>query len=308
MLNSIIQRVERATHVLPENLIDKPPFPPSVKIEITNRCNYKCCYCAVSTSPRTRGVMDFNFFKRIVLELKDNGADEIGLFLLGESFLVNSLPKYIRYCKKVGIPYVFITTNGSLCTPERMKKVINAGLDCIKFSVNAGTRGKYKEMCGVDMFDTVVENIKWVHTYKTINRIKINTAVSSIFIPERESELAEFRQMIENYVDDYYLMPPYNQGGQIQGFSGDIIGNPGKLDTMVPPIPCWVLFNAVKITWDGKLTACPFDHEGKLELADLNKVSIKDAWNDANFIDLRRQHLNNNIGNPSCRACLKITK
>ena len=121
---------------------------------------------------------------------------------------------------------------------------------------------------------------------------------------EYKDELAALKESLKDFIDDYYLMPPYNQGGQIQGFSGSVVGNPGKLDTMVPPVPCWVLFNAIKITWDGKMTACPFDHESAFEIADLKTTSIADAWNDFKFVALRRDHLENNIRNKACLACL----
>ena len=42
------------------------------------------------------------------------------------------------------VKYTFLTTNGSLARPEIMKKVIDAGLDSIRFSVNAADREMYK--------------------------------------------------------------------------------------------------------------------------------------------------------------------
>lgn len=305
MVKTTAARVDRATHVPLELLVEKPPFPKSVKIELTGRCNYKCAYCATKKSLRPVGDIDKRFLYRTLNELKELGVEEVGLFLLGESFLVKELSKYIKYAKReVGIPYVFITTNGSLCDDRVMKRCIDAGLDSIKFSINAGNREKYVEMHGVDMFDTVVKNIKWLNMYLSINRItSLWVCASAIYEESRKQELEDLRGMIENYVDEFYYLPLYNQAGHIDG-NNKLAGNPGRLDNLVPPVPCWALFNAAKITWDGFMTMCCFDHDEKFKVANLKETSLMEAWHSPKFIELRKKHLTNDLAISSCSKCL----
>jgi len=310
MIKSIMEKVDQHTHVQKEKLILHPSFPDAIKIEITGRCNYNCSFCAQKRSLRKIGDIDRNFLYRILWEAKSIGVKEIGMFLLGESFLVKQLAEYIEYAKKVvGIEYIFITTNGSLCTPTRMVPIIKAGLDSIKFSINAGTREKYKNIHNCDRFEEVISNVKWLQNYKKEKNIdNLRTCVSSILIPGDELELQEFKQEISQYVDDFYFLPLYNQAGHIGGEEyTKIIGNPGRQENMVPPIPCWALFNAAKITWNGWLTACCFDHDEKFEIADLNKVSLLEAWNYPKFVNMRREHLENDITKESlCAKCLHV--
>ena len=310
MVKSIMEKIDQHSHVPEEKLILHPPFPDAIKIEITGRCNYNCSFCAQKSSLRKIGDIDRNFLYRILWEAKSIGVKEIGMFLLGESFLVKELAEYIKYAKEVvGIEYVFITTNGSLSTPERMIPVIEAGLDSVKFSVNAGTREKYKEMHCCDNFDKVISNIKWLYKYKKDNNINgLRTCISSILIPEDEDDLRSFEKDMSKYVDDFYFLPLYNQAGHIGGKEyTKIVGNPGRYENMVEPIPCWALFNAAKITWNGMLTACCFDHDEKFEIADLNKVSLLKAWNDPKFVGMRQEHLDNKFDVESlCSKCLDI--
>ena len=306
-MESITKRIDAHTHIPQQKRVLRPPFPDAIKIELTTYCNHNCSFCAVKNSLRPMGNMNKDFLFRILKEAKSIGVKEIGLFLLGESFLVKELSEYIKYAKQeAGIEYVFLTTNGSLCTPDRLIPVLDAGLDSLKFSVNAGTRENYAKMHGADTFDLVISHIKWLHEYKKENNInKPRTCVSSIFINENKQELEEFRKMISQYVDEFYYLPLYNQAGFIGGKEyTKIVGNPGRLDNMAKPIPCWALFNAAKITWNGWLTACCFDHDEKFEIADLNKVSLLDAWNDPKFIELRRQHLENDFKGALCARCL----
>ena len=305
--NKISEMVDEHTHVQKDKLVLNPPFPDTIKIEIMAKCNYKCPYCAVRYNLREKGEIDSSFLFRILREAKNIGVKEIGMFLLGESFLCKRLSEYIYYAKKVvGIEYVFITTNGYLCDKKRMVPVLEAGLDSIKFSINAPDCFGYKKMHGVDGMNRVLSNIKWLKKYIDKNEINIKTCVSSIYDDNKKEEFSKFKEYILQYVDDFYFLPLYNQAGHcISG--GKIVGNPGRFDNMVSPVPCWALFNAAKITWDGWLTACCFDHDERFKISDLNKVSLLDAWNDKKFINLRKEHLCNNITNKSlCSKCLGL--
>ena len=308
MDKSIIERIDSTNHVPKEKLTLFPPFPTSVKVELTSRCNFKCLYCATNRSSRQKGDMDWGFFKKLIIDLKHIGIEEVGLFLLGESFILNNIDRYIRFCKDSGIKYVFITTNGSLCTPTKLKNCINAGLDSIKFSVNAHNKELYKKLHCVDKFDDVIENIKWLYEYKKKRKLVLpRTCISSIVLPGNEKESELFKQEMQKYVDEFYFLPPYNQAGHIPGFSGKIVGNPGRLENMVPPVPCWALFNAAKVTWDGKLTACCFDHDSRFEIADLNNTSLEDAWSNSKFVSLRMRHLKNELKDSLCSKCLGLS-
>ena len=64
-----------------------------------------------------------------------------------------------------------------------------------------------------------------------------------------------------------------------------------------------MVFNRLHVTAEGYLDACCADTDGKLFVADLSKMSLKDAWNSDVFVDLRRQHLMNKFENNLCRNC-----
>lgn len=309
MTVSITERVDSHTHVPTRKLVPEPPFPDAIKIELTSHCNYNCSFCASKRSLRAQGQIDRSFLFRILKEAASIGVKEIGMFLLGESFLVKDLPEYIRYAKEeAGIEYVFITTNGSLCTPERLTAVVDAGLDSIKFSINAGSRERYREVHGVDMFEKVISNVEWLHKHLAGKGSKRpRTCVSSVYMEEHREELEGLRARMSRYVDDFYFLPLYNQAGHVGGKQyTKIVGNPGRFENMVSPVPCWALFNASKITWDGKLTMCCFDHDTRFEVADLNTSSLLEAWQHPKFVALRNRHLNKELSGSLCARCLGL--
>ena len=194
-----------------------------------------------------------------------------------------------------------------MCTPKRLIDVIDAGLDSLKFSMNAGNRESYKKTHGVDFFDKVIKNIKWLSQYKKENNLtKPRTCMSSIFMESKKEELELLQKSMKDFIDEFYYLPLYNQAGHIAGKEyKKYIGNIGRLDNPVDPIPCWELFNVAKISWNGWLTACCFDHDNRFAIADLNTSSLLEAWHNPKFVELRRKHLENiDLDKSDCAKCL----
>ena len=73
--------------------------------------------------------MDRAFFSRIIREMRDAGVEELGLFYINEPFTCSWIADAIKEAKDVGFPYVFLTTNGSAATPEKVSQAMGAGLD-----------------------------------------------------------------------------------------------------------------------------------------------------------------------------------
>ena len=118
---TITSRIDAVTRIPGRYLAAHLPAPRSVKIELTSQCNYRCGFCAHRLRMKDRGGMERAFYERIVGEMADAGVEELGVFYIGESFMCGWLPEAIAFAKRRGIPYVFLTTNGSLATPERVR-------------------------------------------------------------------------------------------------------------------------------------------------------------------------------------------
>ena len=173
---AITERIDAITRIEPSRLSITPPIPKSAKIELTSKCNHRCSFCAKSLKLRDQGDMDRELFERLVLEMRDCGVEELGVFFLGESFTCAWLPEAIEFAKHVAkFPYVFLTTNGSLATPERIEACIRAGLDSLKFSLNYANREQFVEIARVKpaLFDAMIANVKMARPVR--DRIEAET-------------------------------------------------------------------------------------------------------------------------------------
>jgi hypothetical protein len=90
--------------------------------------------------------MDFGLFKRITREMREAGVEEIGVFYLGESFMnPRLLVDCIAYLKReIGMPTSSLPSNASMSFPEAVEECMKAGLDSLKWSVNAADESQYR--------------------------------------------------------------------------------------------------------------------------------------------------------------------
>ena len=219
LMSSITERVDAVTKIPPEFLQSTLPAPKSVKIEITPRCNYRCGFCALRTREKQpREDMDLYFFKRITSQMSTAGVHEIGVFYLGESFMAPELlVECIAWCKQgLRMPYVFLTTNGSLAYPDVVEKCMRAGLDSLKFSVNAADRKQFKEVMAVGpkLFDQALSNIKHAREIRDQGKHPCGLYSSSIqYDGEQQKKMeALLDAYVLPYVDEHYWLPLYSMG------------------------------------------------------------------------------------------------
>lgn len=256
--------------------------------------------------------MDFDLYKRIVSEMAYEGVKEIGVFYLGESLLYPMLPEAIAHAKDSGIEYVFMTTNGRLLTNQLLYDIFEAGLDSLKFSFNSYDAEQYKNVTGVDGFNRLISNIRLAKEVR--DDVEKRTGhhcglyASSIQFDEDQIKLME-KCLMENvvpYVDETYWLPLYNQAGFTQGAMGkkSVSGNIGRIGALREPLPCWSCFTEGHVTWDGKLSACCFDHNDKFTIGDLNTTPFMQAWNSDSAQKLRQANLNKDVTGTACEKCI----
>ena len=80
-------------------------------------------------------------------------------------------------------------------------------------------------------------------------------------------------------------------------------GNPGRVGALREPVPCWSLFTEARVTYDGHLSACCFDHDGRFRMGNLHEMSFMEAWQSHPFQQLRMAHLSRDVTGTACEKC-----
>ncbi len=313
---TITERIDNITRIPPEFRCAQPPAPKSVKIEISPRCNYRCGFCALRTREvQPKWDMDFRLFQRITREMREAGVEEIGVFYLGESFMN---PRLLVDCiawtkQELGFPYVFLTSNASMAFPEAVEACMQAGLDSLKWSVNAADEAQFEQIMGVSgkLFHRALDNIRAAHGLRAAGGFKTGLYASSIrYDGEQQLRMeALLREKVLPWVDSHYWLPLYSMGAfatqrEEQLGYRPTAGNQGRIGALREPLPCWSAFTEGHVTAEGRLSACCFDATAHWTMGDLNEMPFMTAWHSENFTRLRAAHLKKDVRGTVCENCI----
>lgn len=282
----------------------EPPFPKSnFLIEVTNACNHACIFCAHQKMKRKPGKIEKEKVFDILQQAYDLGTREVGFYATGEPFLVPELHEYISKAKEIGFTYVYLTSNGALATPDKIRAVIDAGLDSIKFSINAPQRKLYEFIHGRDDFDTVMEHLKYLNQYRKDTGKNYKIYVTGILTRFTENLQDKYQEVFGELADQIVFKYVYNQSGYMPEIE-DYLRCECDDETRRK---CNLPFDAISITKEGYLSIENADYENMLIVADLNKVSLKEGWYGDVMKDMRRRFMEDDLGGTICDGCVHHT-
>ena len=295
------ERVNLKTTARNELYSLEPPFPrTNFLIETSNACNHDCIFCAHRKMKRPVGKIKMETVNTILNQAYELGTREVGFYATGEPFIVKELPDYIALAKSIGYEYVYLTTNGALATPERIRAVINAGLDSIKFSINAPERKMYEFIHGHDDFDKVFEHLKYLSEYRKEQGLKYKIFITGILTRYTEKMRSKWFEVFYGLADEIVFKNVYNQGGYMPEIETLL-----KCESDTETFRCCNLpFDAISITHEGYLSVENADYENMLVVADLSKESLKDAWYGENMKRVRQAFLDDKMDGLICDGCV----
>ena len=266
-----------------------PRMPEIVQIESTNICNAKCVFCPRDDMHRRQGIMSVELFRKIVDECVDLGITHVRMHNYGEAFIDKMLVEKVRYAKQKGIKEVGVISNGSLITEQVARGMIDAGLDAINISVDASGKEVFESTRLGLKYDKVIANIERLVRLRTESGRRRPKLILSFV---RQNNSADEQAFIEHWraiADKVHVTDLHNWAGTLNTES----------DVNYPCYRPWLTFT---VLWDGRVSLCCADFDGKIILGDLNTHSIADIWNAEPYLNARRQHLES--GGPDiCRAC-----
>ena len=279
----------------------EPTFPKTnFLIEVSNACNHACIFCTHQKMKRSIGKINKEFCFDILQQAYDLGTREVGFYATGEPFLVNDIDEYIKKAKDIGYTYVYLTSNGALATPDRISKVIDAGLDSIKFSINAPNRKLYKFIHNKDDFDAVYDNLVYLNKYREKSGKNYKIYVTGILTKFTEGLVDRFHDVFDDISDQVVFKYVYNQGGYMPEIEEYLRCD---CDDEVKRV-CNLPFDAISVTKEGYLSVENADYENMLIVADLNKVSLYDGWYGDNMKKVRKMFINNSLEGTICDGCV----
>lgn len=264
-------------------------WPDIVQIESTNLCNAKCVFCPRDDMHRRQGVMEMELFQKVVDECAELGITHVRVHNYGEPFLDKQLVEKVRYAKARGIREVGMISNGSLITEELAQGMIDAGLDAINISVDASGKEVFESTRLNLEYDVVIRNVETLVRLRNAAGKRRPKLILSFV---RQNNSADEQQFIEHWrkvADKIHITDLHNWAGTLNATS-DV------------NFPCYRMWQTFTVLWDGRVSLCCADFDGRHILGDLRTQTIAQVWNGPAYLEVRRQHLES--GGPEiCRSC-----
>ena len=139
-------------------------FPPSIQIEITSVCNFRCVFCYQADKSFSNnksgfmGYMEFELFKKIIDELEGN-VESITIASRGEPTLHKNFDDIIKYTsgKFLGSK---INTNASLLNEKKSHTILSSDIQSLVFSIDAPDKDLYERLRVNGKFEKTMKNIE----------------------------------------------------------------------------------------------------------------------------------------------------
>jgi radical SAM protein with 4Fe4S-binding SPASM domain len=303
----------------------------AVFLDLTNRCNLSCRYCfnhrALQAPPSHLGIdlIEKALRSKLAASVKD------WFFSGGEPLLYDHLPGALRLFRDHGIGPK-IATNGINVTSDIIDAWVRSGVRSVQFSLDTLTpyRHAYLSNGGRQDVEAVLQ-----HLEQAINS-SLRVVVSSVLTEVNKSEIRDIMAFcIASGVDSYTLYPdvpsePLNKElivafPELLELADDLFSVysslcPTKIiDITIPCFSdspayakwkdilvirlhyCAAAQYALKITSDGRVSACICQASAPFIIGDLRRDSLDDIWVSEKAREFRS--LYKQI--PECAACSK---
>ncbi|MDP8236490.1 MAG: radical SAM protein [Candidatus Erginobacter occultus] len=267
-------------------------FPFEIAIGITNRCNLNCGFCPRSSSGRPIGEISAGLLDSLLDQVAPY-VNAVDLSFDGEPFLHSRWADCVEACHRRRIQAT-LQTNGLLVNDRLAREILDVGVDSITFSIDAATADTYRLLKPGGDFQLLTANVENFLRLARSRKKRPTITLQFVRGPGNRHEVKAFlRQWDRRGADFLRIKPMLNFGGSVDSGSA---AEPRK--------PCILLWTSLSIHWDGIVTLCCMDIEGRTVMGDAKKTPLMEIADSEPFRQARRLQFRGEYAkHPVCRNC-----
>ena len=274
-------------------------YPPYLLIEPVSACNLRCPFCFQTDKSFTRkpfmGVIDFDFFKKVINEADELGVGAITLASRGEPTMHKQFINLLEYInQKENIFEIKMNTNGTFLTEEICHGIFKNNVTQIVVSSDHYIKEDYERLRLGSNFEKVVKNVDML--YQIRNKFYPNSLTEirvSGVDNEKNLDRKKFKEFWIKRSDHVTAGLPLERWNTYENeVSKEIVD------------PCEKLWDRMYVWFDGKVNPCDADYKSYLSYGNAKEYSLKELWNNKIISNTRHEHQKNNRNkiNP-CDRC-----
>mgnify|MGYP006078580803 FL=1 len=264
-------------------------YPPYLLIEPVSTCNLRCPFCFQTDKSFTKkpymGVIDFDFFKKIVDQADELETGAITLASRGEPTMHKKFIQMLEYMnKKKNIFEIKTNTNGTYLTEEICHGIFKNNVTQVVISSDHYIKEHYERLRLGSNFEKVVKNVDMLfnirkkHYPESLTEIRISGIDN-----ERNLDRKKFKDFWITRCDHVSAGYPLERWDTYQ--------NEPIMDLKDP---CENLWDRMYVWFDGKVNPCDADYKSYLSYGSANEYNLKELWNNKIISNMRDTHLKKN--------------
>jgi len=276
-------------------------FPMMSVLSFVYVCNARCPSCPYTNSKIREDYKDALYMGEDTFRTIADQCGQYDAWIRisggGEPMLHPRAVPLMEYAKSAGAR-IGLITNGSRFNEENTRRLIEAQVDMIEFSVDAADEVTYSSVREGLSWSVLVENVQRMVEIreKTNSRTKIIASA----VNQQGVDINTVERFWEPIVDSFQKRKYLTWG----------INDPSRSADATPylapeeQIPCPFIFERLNIDSRGKVMVCGFDIGARTDMGNIHRNSIKEIWHGEGFEYFRKMHLDHR-GNEIelCRSC-----
>lgn len=246
------------------------PRVPMISLELTNHCNLACPYCANVTLTRPKTYIEWALLEKIVDECAERRFNLAYLHGVGEPLLWDRLEEVISLIKRKGAGMGSFGTNGTLLHPERVRSLLDAGLENIYVSIDTLDPEIYKQTRGGKL-EKVIRNVQ-----EMIRIVPPSFQITIALMNHKDHRVTQAT------TDKFHEVFGHHENVRTNLVENQLFpGAPGdyRVDTAGFE-HCFSPVNYFFIALDGRVAICCMDQDVMHSLGSVSERSIHDIWFD----------------------------
>ncbi len=270
-----------------ESSLTEHDFPPQLVIENTSYCNMTCVHCCHKEMQRPQRHMEEALWRKIVDEIGREAPDcEVWPTFYGEAFILGDrLWERLDYAAKAGCRNLVLNSNGTLLNRnENIDKVLASPLRRFILSLDGFTKETFEKIRVKGKHELIFPAVEEL-CRRRLERGQTYPVVITQFsvMKENAAEAAEFAEFWRERGAEVKFRPMLEWTA-----SGSVRTDTISHDTDFR-IACPWASSTMAVHQDGSVVACAVDYDGHVKVANLNEVSIREAWRRLGEV-IRRPH------------------
>ncbi len=241
-----------------------PRQPRYIQIETIIGCDANCPFCPQKNIDRKPVIMPDSTWRKIIDDTRGLGIT-YRPFLQNEALIDKRLPEIVAYIKEDSTARAEINTNGNLLKEKMSRALIDAGIDLMRFSIDAFSPETYSQ-CRVGLdYNRVVDNINRFTEIVAEGERHVTCEVRMIDMDINKHEHKPFIDYWNGRADRALIVPLYNW--------------PWDEGVEMVKKPCIKMREEMFFYTDGRAVLCCWDIAGRAVIGDVTKESVLEIWN-----------------------------